>query len=79
VVTVIVAGFLSPALQMAWQWECAVILRFGRFRGLKGSGLFPIIPVVDKVSNYVDQRIRVTDFSAEMTTRTTRWPCTCGR
>ena len=44
-----------------------MILRFGRFRGLKGSGLFPIIPVVDKVSNYVDQRIRVTDFSAEMT------------
>jgi hypothetical protein len=67
VATVIVAGFLSPALQMAWQWERAVILRFGRFRGLRGSGLFPIIPVVDKVSNYVDQRIRVTDFSAEMT------------
>jgi regulator of protease activity HflC (stomatin/prohibitin superfamily) len=67
VATVIVAGFLSPALQMAWQWERAVILRFGRFRGLRGSGLFPIIPVVDKVSNYVDQRIRVTDFSAETT------------
>jgi regulator of protease activity HflC (stomatin/prohibitin superfamily) len=67
VATVIVAGFLSPALQMAWQWERAVILRFGRFRGLKGSGLFAILPVVDKVSNYVDQRIRVTDFSAELT------------
>jgi regulator of protease activity HflC (stomatin/prohibitin superfamily) len=67
VATVIVAGFLSPALQMAWQWERAVILRFGRFRGLRGSGLFPIIPVVDKVSNYVDQRIRVTDFNAETT------------
>jgi regulator of protease activity HflC (stomatin/prohibitin superfamily) len=67
VATVIVAGFLSPAIQMAWQWERAVILRFGRFRGLKGSGLFAIVPVVDKVSNYVDQRIRVTDFSAEMT------------
>ena len=67
VATVIVAGCLSPALQMAWQWERAVILRFGRFRGLRGSGLFPIVPVVDKVSNYVDQRIRVTDFSAETT------------
>lgn len=67
VATVIVAGFLSPALQMAWQWERAVILRFGRFRGLRGSGLFPIVPVVDKISNYVDQRIRVTDFSAETT------------
>jgi regulator of protease activity HflC (stomatin/prohibitin superfamily) len=67
VAAVIVAGFLSPALQMAYQWERAVILRFGRFRGLKGSGLFAIVPVVDKVSNYVDQRIRVTDFNAELT------------
>jgi regulator of protease activity HflC (stomatin/prohibitin superfamily) len=67
VATVIVAGFLSPALQMAYQWERAVILRFGRFRGLRGSGLFLIVPVVDKISNYVDQRIRVTGFSAEMT------------
>jgi regulator of protease activity HflC (stomatin/prohibitin superfamily) len=67
VATVIVAGFVSPALQMAWQWERAVILRFGRFRGLRGSGLFAIVPIVDKVSNYVDQRIRVTDFSAETT------------
>ncbi|HXY40150.1 MAG TPA: slipin family protein [Vicinamibacteria bacterium] len=67
VAVVVVAGFLSPAVQMAYQWERAVILRFGRFRGLRGSGLFAIVPVVDKISNYVDQRIRVTGFSAEMT------------
>ncbi len=67
IVTFIVAGFLSPSVQMAYQWERAVILRFGRFRGLRGSGLFLIVPVVDKVSNYVDQRIRVTGFSAELT------------
>ena len=67
VAAVILAGFVSPALQMAYQWERAVLLRFGRFRGLAGSGLFAIVPVVDKVSNYVDQRIRVTDFSAETT------------
>jgi len=67
VATVILAGCISPALQMAYQWERAVILRFGSFRGLRGSGLFPIVPVVDKVSNYVDQRIRVTGFSAELT------------
>ena len=44
-----------------------VVLRFGRFRGLKGSGLFTVFPVIDKVANYVDQRIRVTDFKAETT------------
>jgi regulator of protease activity HflC (stomatin/prohibitin superfamily) len=67
VATVIVAGLVSSTVQMAYQWERAVILRFGRFRGLRGSGLFAILPVVDKVSNYVDQRIRVTDFNAELT------------
>lgn len=61
------AGLLAPCIQVAYQWEKAVILRFGRFRGLRGSGLFVLIPVVDKVSNYVDQRIRVTDFTAETT------------
>lgn len=67
VTTVVVAGLVSPCLQMAYQWERAVVLRFGRFRGLRGSGLFGVFPVIDKVANYVDQRIRVTDFKAETT------------
>ena len=41
VATVVVAGILSPALQMAYQWERAVILRFGRFRGLARLGPVP--------------------------------------
>ncbi len=64
---VVAAGILAPCIQMAYQWEKAVILRFGRFRGLRDSGVFLVVPVVDKVSNYVDQRIRVTDFKAETT------------
>jgi regulator of protease activity HflC (stomatin/prohibitin superfamily) len=44
-----------------------VVLRFGRFRGLRGPGLFAVFPVFDKVANYVDQRIRVADFKAETT------------
>jgi len=67
VTTIVVVGLLCACLQMAYQWERAVVLRFGRFRGLKGSGLFGVFPVVDKVANYVDQRIRVTDFKAETT------------
>jgi regulator of protease activity HflC (stomatin/prohibitin superfamily) len=64
---IVAAGLLSPCIQMAYQWERAVVLRFGRFRGLRGSGLFWVLPVIDKVANYVDQRIRVTDFKAETT------------
>jgi len=67
VTTIIVVGLLCACLQMAYQWERAVVLRFGRFRGLKGSGLFSVFPIIDKVANYVDQRIRVTDFKAETT------------
>jgi regulator of protease activity HflC (stomatin/prohibitin superfamily) len=63
----LLAGLLSPCIQIAYQWEKAVILRFGKFKGLRDSGIFFLVPVIDKVSNYVDQRIRVTDFKAETT------------
>ncbi len=53
------------SLKVARQWERAVVLRFGKFQGLKGPGLFPIIPVVDVVSHLVDQRVRVSDVTAE--------------
>jgi regulator of protease activity HflC (stomatin/prohibitin superfamily) len=67
VIAVVVAGLVSPCIQVAYQWEKAVVLRFGRFRGLRGSGVYVVMPVIDKVANYVDQRIRVTDFKAETT------------
>jgi regulator of protease activity HflC (stomatin/prohibitin superfamily) len=64
---VIIAVVVAPSVQIAYQWERAVLLRFGKFRGLRKSGLFVITPVIDKVAQFVDQRIRVTDFSAETT------------
>ncbi len=67
VISVVTAGLAAPCVQLAYQWEKAVMLRFGKFRGLRGSGLFTLLPVIDKVANYVDQRIRVTDFKAETT------------
>jgi regulator of protease activity HflC (stomatin/prohibitin superfamily) len=65
--TVVVALLLSPSVQIAYQWERAVVLRFGKFLGLRKSGLFLVVPVIDKVAQFVDQRIRVTDFHAETT------------
>ncbi|MEE8397350.1 MAG: slipin family protein [Desulfobacterales bacterium] len=67
VITIVLAGIISPCVQVAYQWEKAVLLRFGKFKGLRGPGVYPIMPIVDKVANYVDQRIRVTDFTAETT------------
>jgi len=66
-ITVVVAGMLSPTLQIAFQWEKAVLLRFGRFRGLRGSGVFFLFPLIERIADFVDQRIRVTDFRAETT------------
>ncbi|MBN2431354.1 MAG: slipin family protein [Acidobacteria bacterium] len=67
ITTLVVAGLLAPCLQLAYQWEKALVLRFGKFRHLRGAGLFVIMPIIDKVANYIDQRIRVTDFKAETT------------
>ena len=53
------------AIKVAPQWEKVAVLRFGRYVGLRGPGIFTIIPVVDTLSRYVDQRVRVTKVTAE--------------
>jgi len=58
---------ISSSIHIADQWERAVVLRMGKYKGLKGPGLFFIVPIVDKVSDYIDQRIRVAEFKAEAT------------
>ncbi|HVT92029.1 MAG TPA: slipin family protein [Bryobacteraceae bacterium] len=55
------------ALKVADQWERVAVLRFGKFIGLRGPGLFFIVPVIDTLSNYVDQRVRVENVTAEST------------
>ncbi len=57
----------SSAFKIANQWEKAVVLRMGKFIGLKGPGLFLIIPIIDRIVSYTDQRIRTTYFKAEET------------
>ena len=59
------AFLLGSSIKYADHWEKAVVLRFGRYRGLRGPGLYTVIPVVDRVGYHIDQRIRTTDFAAE--------------
>jgi regulator of protease activity HflC (stomatin/prohibitin superfamily) len=61
----LIGFYFLLAVKVADQWEKAAVLRLGRYKGLRGPGLFLIVPIVDKISDYVDQRIRVTDVSAE--------------
>ena len=63
----ITSVLLASSIHIADQWEKAIVLRMGKFTGLRGPGPFMIIPIIDRVDNYIDQRIRVTDFKAEET------------
>jgi regulator of protease activity HflC (stomatin/prohibitin superfamily) len=63
----IVGSYVLFALKIADQWEKAIVLRFGRFIGLRGPGLFWIVPVIDRVPAWIDHRVMVTPFSAEKT------------
>ena len=67
VVAAIVGLLAGGAPQVASQWERAVVLRMGRFTGLRGPGLFWRIPFVDSVVAWVDQRVITSPFAAEET------------
>src|ERR1044072_825072 len=59
------ALIVAASLKMANNWERFVILRAGRFRSVKGPGLFFIVPILDSVTAVIDERIQTTAFAAE--------------
>jgi regulator of protease activity HflC (stomatin/prohibitin superfamily) len=61
----LLALLIPKTLMMANQWEKAVVLRFGRLSAIKGPGLFLVVPVVDRIAAWIDQRIQTTEFNAE--------------
>ncbi|MCC7119477.1 MAG: slipin family protein [Anaerolineales bacterium] len=63
----VVAFYIFFGLKVAAQWEKAVVLRFGKFKGLKGPGVFWMIPIIDTIATWIDHRVTVTSFSAEKT------------
>ena len=65
--SLLISLFIAKSINIADQWEKAVVLRMGKYKGLKGPGIFFLIPIVDKIDKYIDQRVRVTDFKADQT------------
>jgi len=59
--------FFFYALRVARQWEKVIVLRLGRFLGLRGPGVFWLIPLLDTAAAWIDQRVMVTPFNAEKT------------
>jgi regulator of protease activity HflC (stomatin/prohibitin superfamily) len=62
---VVVGLFVAASIKYTDQWDKAVLLRLGRYRGLRGPGYFTVIPIFDRVGYLIDQRIRTTAFGAE--------------
>ncbi len=63
----LVGMYFLFALKVAQQWEKVIVLRMGRFNGLKGPGLFWILPIIDMTPVWIDHRVMVTPFNAEKT------------
>ncbi len=59
--------YILFALKVAQQWEKAVVLRLGKFRGLRGPGMFWMVPIIDSTTMWIDHRVMVTPFNAEKT------------
>ena len=64
---VLLGLLLAQSPKVAKQWEKAIVLRLGRYVGLRGPGLFWIVPLMDSISAWIDQRVITTSFAAEQT------------
>jgi regulator of protease activity HflC (stomatin/prohibitin superfamily) len=62
---VAVGLFLAASIKYTDQWEKAVLMRLGSYRGLRGPGYFAVVPIIDRIAYVIDQRIRTTAFGAE--------------
>lgn len=63
----VLALILASAIKIANQWERAIVLRLGRFKALRGPGLFVIIPIIDTIPYWIDIRVLSSSFKAEKT------------
>ena len=64
---VIIGGIAAQSPKIAQQWERAIILRLGKYHAMRGPGLFWIVPFIDSISAWIDQRTITTSFAAEQT------------
>ena len=67
IVLILFGLYILFALKVAQQWEKAVVLRLGNFRGLRGPGMFWMVPIIDSTTTWIDHRVMVTPFNAEKT------------
>jgi regulator of protease activity HflC (stomatin/prohibitin superfamily) len=66
-IALVAAALIAATIQIANQWERAIVLRLGRFQAMRGPGMFFIIPVVDVIPYWIDTRVMTSTFKAEKT------------
>lgn len=64
-VLAVIAALIPQSLMIADQWERAIVLRLGKLTAIRGPGMFAIIPFIDSVASWLDQRIQTTEINAE--------------
>jgi len=64
-VLAIIAALIPQSLMIADQWERAIVLRLGKLNAIRGPGMFAIVPFIDSVASWLDQRIQTTEINAE--------------
>ncbi|MGE5187228.1 MAG: SPFH domain-containing protein, partial [Acidobacteriota bacterium] len=67
IAALIVAAIVARAVRVAVAWDRAVVLRLGKFRALRGPGVFGIIPIIDTIPYWIDIRVITSSFKAEKT------------
>ena len=67
VIALVAAALIAATIQIANQWERAIVLRLGRFQAMRGPGIFFIVPVVDVIPYWIDIRVMTSTFKAEKT------------
>jgi regulator of protease activity HflC (stomatin/prohibitin superfamily) len=67
ILSLLIGLYLLYSIKVISQWEKVALLRLGHYVGLRGPGIFFIVPVLETLSPFVDQRVRVTSVTAEST------------
>ena len=67
IVILFVVILVASGIRVIKEWERAPLLRLGRFVGMKGPGLFYIIPFVDRLPTIVSTRVQTVPFRTEQT------------
>jgi regulator of protease activity HflC (stomatin/prohibitin superfamily) len=67
IILILIGILVSSSVRIANQWEKAVLLRFGRFQGLRGPGIFFVVPILNTIPDVIDMRVITSTFTAEQT------------